>query len=339
MKSRSIFLILLQTTLLLGLLWTKAWAGSVTLPHSFTAGTPAVAAEVNTNFTAIETEMNDNDSRIAALESALTALQARVSSLEAANSSLEGQVAALENQLATSQVMALESYLRVDLVSDARGPLVELSGVNLQLINGQNSTDTANGLGNLILGYDEANSTGRWFCTLGADPDTHVPISDESSCIAVGAEWTDTGFKSGSHNLVVGSGHNYSRWGGLVAGRNNTIHNDYAGIGGGYNNSASGQYSNVSGGQGNSATGQYANVFGGFHNSASGANSSISGGFLNQARGNSSSISGGNSNTANGAISSISGGRSNDATGSSSSILGGLNQATTTSEQTIPALP
>ncbi len=40
------------------------WAGSVTIPNSFTAGEAAVAAEVNANFTAVKTAVNDNDSRI-----------------------------------------------------------------------------------------------------------------------------------------------------------------------------------------------------------------------------------------------------------------------------------
>jgi len=42
-------------------------AGPLTTPNTFAAGTPAVAAEVNANFSAVETEVNDNDARIAAL--------------------------------------------------------------------------------------------------------------------------------------------------------------------------------------------------------------------------------------------------------------------------------
>lgn len=41
-----------------------AWAGNVTLPYTFTDGTPAVAAEVNANFIAVETAVDDNDTRI-----------------------------------------------------------------------------------------------------------------------------------------------------------------------------------------------------------------------------------------------------------------------------------
>lgn len=42
----------------------SAWAGQVTIPNSFTAGTPAVATEVNANFNAVETAVDDNDNRI-----------------------------------------------------------------------------------------------------------------------------------------------------------------------------------------------------------------------------------------------------------------------------------
>lgn len=41
-----------------------AFASSVTIPNAFTAGTTAVAADVNANFDALAVEVNDNDSRI-----------------------------------------------------------------------------------------------------------------------------------------------------------------------------------------------------------------------------------------------------------------------------------
>lgn len=47
---------------------SQASAGSVTIPNSFTSGTPAIAAEVNGNFTAVKSAVDDNDSRISAIE-------------------------------------------------------------------------------------------------------------------------------------------------------------------------------------------------------------------------------------------------------------------------------
>lgn len=45
------------------------YAGTVTIPNDFTAGTTASADEVNGNFTAVKTAVDDNDSRISTLES------------------------------------------------------------------------------------------------------------------------------------------------------------------------------------------------------------------------------------------------------------------------------
>lgn len=49
---------------------TSIQAGALTVPSTFDAGTPAVAAEVNGNFTAVKSAVDDNDSRITALETA-----------------------------------------------------------------------------------------------------------------------------------------------------------------------------------------------------------------------------------------------------------------------------
>ena len=48
-------------------------ASSVTIPNTFTSGSSAVAADVNANFDALATSVNDNDSRVTVNESAITA--------------------------------------------------------------------------------------------------------------------------------------------------------------------------------------------------------------------------------------------------------------------------
>ncbi|NVJ60656.1 MAG: hypothetical protein HWE27_09700 [Gammaproteobacteria bacterium] len=50
------------------------WASNVDIPNTFTAGTPARAAEVNANFSAIETAVDDNDARITTNENAIAAM-------------------------------------------------------------------------------------------------------------------------------------------------------------------------------------------------------------------------------------------------------------------------
>lgn len=44
------------------------WAASITKPHTFTAGTPSVASQVNDNFDALFAKVNELDTRATALE-------------------------------------------------------------------------------------------------------------------------------------------------------------------------------------------------------------------------------------------------------------------------------
>jgi len=68
-----------------------AYASPVTVPNTFTSGTPAVAADVNANFNAVAVGVNDNDSRITTNAgsigtnaSDIAALDARIAALESA---------------------------------------------------------------------------------------------------------------------------------------------------------------------------------------------------------------------------------------------------------------
>ena len=156
-----------------------------------------------------------------------------------------------------SGIDGLEEYLSVD---DANKTVL-ISGANLQVVSGEGSTDApVNGTGNIIIGYDEEAFSG----------------SD----------------KSGSHNLVVGQGHTYSSYGGIVVGYNNSITGNYSSVSGGQYNTASGTTSSVSGGAYNTASEGASSVSGGVDNTAEGANSSVSGGSLNTASGDYSSASG-----------------------------------------------
>jgi hypothetical protein len=118
-----------------------------------------------------------------------------------------------------------------------------ITNANLHIENGlgwtsgnpdPNDTAVVNGLGNLIVGYNELRSN-------SASPDD----------------------RSGSHNIVVGAQQNFSSYGGLVAGNYNTISGPYASVSGGHVNTASWYYCSVSGGENNTASGGGSSVSGG----------------------------------------------------------------------------
>jgi hypothetical protein len=191
---------------------------------------------------------------------------------------LDSRVAALETKLASVSVSGDDLYF---------------TGVNVHVRSGSGSTDgTINGLGNLIIGYNE--------------------------------DAGDDATRTGSHNLVVGSEHSWTSFGGFVVGFENFINGPYSSVSGGWFNTASGNWSSVSGGRYNTASGYYSSVSGGRDNTAKGNYSSVSGGRLNTASGILSSVSGGWGNTANGYWSSVSGGDQNTASGYYSSVSGGL---------------
>jgi len=174
--------------------------------------------------------------------------------------------------------------------------------VNVQVVNGTGKTgEIKNGLGNLIVGYQELREADKYSAT------------------------DDTNDRSGSHNLVVGSGNNYSIWGGQVAGYRNAISGHLSTVSGGEHNTASGMYSTVSGGALNRASAWRSVISGGCGNfiTAAASDSTVSGGYKNQISGTSSTISGGQNNTASGDISTIGGGNWNTASGKLSTVGGG----------------
>ncbi len=245
---------------------TATLAGPVTIPNNFSADTPAVAAEVNANFSVVKTAVDDNDSRIAALEASITSLQ--------------NSLAAIQN----NSVLALDGKLVA--ITDNNGfDTAQFTGVNVQVINGVDQT-TINGLGNLVIGYNNPRTAGALVCSNGQ-------YADQPTCEGAGEIWAQN-HKSGSHNLVAGDRNSYSQTSGVVFGAQNAVIRNYAGVSGGRANIAGGTYSSVSGGVFNEAIGDWSSVSGGQNNTASGSRSSVSGGRNNDANGDYSSTSGGN---------------------------------------------
>ena len=189
----------------------------------------------------------------------------------------------------TDRVQGLEEKLAC---MSREGGNVVFDKCNVYIRNGSGKTDGAvNGLGNLIIGYNE--TTGKNLK------------------------------RTGSHNLVIGPEHAYSSFGGLVAGRENTISAPYTSVTGGRLNTASGLGASVSGGSVNTAGKDFASVSGGKNNEAKGLNASVSGGTSNSAQGDFSSVAGGSDNAASGFAASISGGSGNVAKGNYTSVSGG----------------
>lgn len=58
------FKLIVPTACLILSVSAYAFAGDVTIPNQFSAGSPAVAAEVNDNFSAVKTAVDDNNSKI-----------------------------------------------------------------------------------------------------------------------------------------------------------------------------------------------------------------------------------------------------------------------------------
>jgi hypothetical protein len=243
---------------------------------------------------------------------------------------LEQQVQALQGQV--NQLQTVVNFLRRELDTlgvgtrikfDSTHNAIVITGANLQVVNGMGSTATTNGTGNLIVGYNEVDPYAVVVCSNASIPTTG-PGSwspyNQGGCPS--GAW-GANQRQGSHNLVVGLGHSYTQFGGIVVGADNAITNPYSSVSGGAGNTADGQYSSVSGGSSNVAAGSASSVSGGGQSIASGVVSSVSGGALNNAGGDWGSVSGGLGNFATGENSSVSGGWANSASGFVSSVLGG----------------
>ena len=180
---------------------------------------------------------------------ALTAVPYAVQAMhaQAEIEALEIRVAKLEYKLGLVSRSGSDLYLR---------------GGNLHVVNNSGSTDgVVNGLGNIIIGYNEKRGTGD--------------------------------VRTGSHMLVVGKENNYSSFGGIVAGQFSSTSGEYSSVTGGYGNKAEGLHSSVSGGYINTASDGTTSILGGEGNIASAPSASVSGGRENVAGGSRSSVSGG----------------------------------------------
>jgi hypothetical protein len=246
----------------------------------------AEIAALRVQFKSLQSTVSTLESQIDTLQAGNTTLQNEIKSLKTSNATLQTLLAAVQS----NHALLLGPFVSVDPNPEIGviGPNIIFSGANIHIVSGSGMTNdnlAPTGLGNLIIGYDE-------------DP------------ALFGRSPLNTGDRGGSHNLVIGSGHRFTKaaFGGLLAGELNTISNLGASVSGGLDNIASGFFASVSGGLKNTAIGEGASVSGGLKNTAIGEGASVSGGL---------------NNTASGFFATVGGGSDNFAAGSGTVVLGG----------------
>jgi hypothetical protein len=177
-------------------------------------------------------------------------------------------------------------------------PTVRFTGVNVQVVNGENATASHNGEGNVVIGYDE-------------NPATETCKGKASA-------------QTGSHNLILGEDQEFTSYGGIVAGFGNAIIAELASVIGGECNLAAAEVASVTGGTQNNAIGVASTVSGGAQNTAGGlGQNTVSGGLENTVSNRYASILGGEHNTANEQNAAVVGGAYNTASGASSVVAAG----------------
>lgn len=256
------------------------------------------------------------EERLDRMQRQINAQQSEIAAVRTQNNVLRAQVT---NLIAVNQ--------HVSMVELHGRPTVRFSGVNVQVVNGTGNTETSNGTGNLIVGYDRlrAGNYPEYFqeeCSVGTTyPDQ--PLETRQECEAAWGKW-QLDHKSGSHYLVIGDWHNYTKWSGIVSGIGSTANGRAASVTGGLYNRASNFGASVSGGIFGHAFGTGASVSGGNEGRAGAYAATVSGGSGGIATGEMSSVTGGHWNEASGDGSSVSGGSTNRATGIGASIGGGV---------------
>lgn len=273
--------------------------GQATKIATLTTGLAATKQTVSAQASTIASQATTIDALGSDLAAATTSIVTLTGDLDVAEQTLGTQGATL---VAAAPVLAMAPYVSVDTkaLNGLSGPHIIFQGANVH-VRSMRDWDATTGVGNLIVGWDEAYS----------DP---APV------------------RTGANNLVVGPDHSFTNSAGLLAGYGNTV-SSYAGSAlGGMDNSVIGAYCTVVGGNSNTSgtpdgLAGYATVVGGVKNTASGTWGSVLGGGYNAASGASSTVVGGYYNTAGSYGSSVAGGSNLVASGSYGWFAG--NTATT----------
>lgn len=248
---------------------TPMIAAQISVPNIFQSGETASAEAVNQNFSA--------------LADRITALEQEVSDLETAGADSESRIGDIEaSELFAREnfVVDLDEFLEVHFMSPddtaVQGPILRVTGANLQIINAAEAQDEADGTGNLVVGFAQARSEELFdqdpICSIGG-------YSEEADCTAAGHTWS-VDHNGGSHNVIGGIHPAYSRTGGLVMGRASAITGLQSVVSGGRSNVSRGSHNAISGGFANDSSGLDATVSGGARNTVAARQATVSGGRL-----------------------------------------------------------
>lgn len=215
--------------------------------------------QLEASLTELRAQLNAQTPQLSSVQTQLSSLAALISPLQTQVSNQAGQISTLQAQLQAQAgvVVGLQQLLTH---FSRQGSDIFITGANLHIVNGLGATNgnggapasvdpasiVVNGLGNLIVGYNES-------------------LQQQVA-------------RTGSHNVVVGAGHSYASTGSVVAGYSNTVSGPYATVTGGDRNMATGIAASVSGGSGNIAIGEASLANGGSLNRALGDYSTVVGG-------------------------------------------------------------
>jgi hypothetical protein len=201
--------------LLLGLAYPAyVTASTVTIPNTFTAGSVIRAADFNANFTAVKTAVDDNDTRITALESAAnvpdrTVTEVALTNLAAGSAASLGMstdrspesaggakytliVQALVSNAGTLESIATPGNLVLDLVwfKGTAGEVRQNGAVVLNLDAG-------------ITNLKTVTVTGTWPARPTANPDGGLPYLTNSSVYLEVSATGVTAALGASQSIVV----------------------------------------------------------------------------------------------------------------------------------------
>lgn len=232
-----------------------------------------------------------------------------VATVEAQGLIIDAQAEILEHFELTNQLDPIDNRIEY--------PTIEISGANLRIVNGLGSTEDKNGLGNLIIGYNDG--LGVFSCSIPS-------YDNQTDCQDNGGSWHGN-FRTGSHNVVFGAANSYTSTASLVAGATNAVHGVSQIAGGDHNIIEGYSGKSVVFGANNRVEGEQSAILGGSDNLMTGNMSTISGGSANTIKGYMSSITAGDNNVieANSFVSSITGGSSNTIEGLYGNTISGGN--------------